>query len=149
MSSGAYSAELSCDTALRYVVLSTGALAAFVGMVLILTMPVHASLRLLGCCAWLLMSGLELYRMRCAYARFLKLRITACGDAWVRDRHGDWQAARLLYGSVLLRNVGWIRLVTRDGTRLAEPLRGHCRRSAGWRRLQVVWRHIGAVPVSC
>lgn len=149
MSSSAYSAELSCDNTLRYVVLSTGALATIVGTVLILTLRIHPSLRLLACCGWLLMSGLELYKMRCAYGRFLKLRITACGDAWLRDRHGDWQAASLLPGSVLLRHVGWIRLAARDGTRVAEPLRGHCRRSAGWRRLQVVWRHIGAVPGSC
>jgi len=49
---------------------------------------------------------------------------------------------------VLLRKVGWIRLSFELPTGrkliLGELLRGDGRRGEDWRRLQVIWRHIGA-----
>jgi hypothetical protein len=54
----------------------------------------------------------------------------------------------MLSGGVLLSELGWIRLsvVLPDGRKLVlgEFVRGNARESADWRRLQVIWRHIGA-----
>jgi hypothetical protein len=91
----------------------------------------------------------EQLRLRRAYQRFSRLRISCDGELRLFDRQGDWQAGTLLAGSVLLRRIGWIRIRTGEGRIFAELVRGRCRYNADWRRLQVIWRHVGAVPVSC
>ncbi|MBT8087186.1 MAG: hypothetical protein KJO46_04090, partial [Gammaproteobacteria bacterium] len=68
------------------------------------------------------------------------------GSAALLDRNGQWRPAEVLPGSLLLRHYGWIRLKPRHGRRFAALFRGHCRQSADWRRLQVIWRHVGATP---
>jgi hypothetical protein len=75
-----------------------------------------------------------------------RLRMSAGGELLLLDPLGNWHTARLLPGSVLLRRIGWIRLETGIGQRCAELVRGSCRESDDWRRLQVIWRHIGATP---
>jgi len=64
---------------------------------------------------------------------------------WRLDADGNWHPARLLPGSMLLRRVGWIRWDDGCGRQYAELLRGRSRESDDWRRLQVIWRHIGAM----
>lgn len=149
MSSSAYSAEIGSDETLRRIVLLSGVGAAVIGFALILVLPWHPSLRLIVSSGWLGLLFLELYKIRCAYRRYCALRVDSHGNAWLKDRAGEWHGARLLAGSVLLRRFGWIRLASVDGGACAELVRGHCRDSAAWRRLQVVWRHIGAAGLSC
>lgn len=145
MLSGTFSAELRCDETLRRVVMLSGVAAVGLGVAVIVTLPLHASLKLLAVAGWLAAGGIEYYRMRRAYALFVSVRIDANGDAWLCDRAGNWRGAQLLSGSVLMRRYGWLRVASHDGIRYAEPLKGHCRKSPDWRRLQVVWRHVGAV----
>ena len=149
MSSSAFSAEFSADFRLRCAVLLSGATLAALGLLVIKLLPVHFALRVTGAVAWAVSSGIELSRLRRAYARYVGLRVGHDGAMHVQKRGGGWQAARLLPGSLLLRRMAWIRVQSERGEVFAELLRGECRRSANWRRLHVIWRHIGATPGSC
>lgn len=79
------------------------------------------------------------------YAMTRGLRITADGSLRCLDARGRWQPARILPGSVVLARLAWLRFETGKGAQAAELLRGDPRKSQHWRRLQVIWRHIGAV----
>ena len=149
MSSSAFSAEFIADRRLRCAVLLSGATLAALGLLVIMLLPVHFALRVTGAAAWAVSSGIELVGLRRAYSRYVGLRVGHDGAMHVQKRGGDWQAARLLPGSLLLRRTAWIRVQSEGGEVFAELLRGECRRSANWRRLHVIWRHIGATPGSC
>ncbi len=144
MSSPTYSAELHPDARLRRIVLWSGALLGLVGVVVILSTRLPAALLIAASVAWLLFSGWELRRICHGYARCRRLRLSAGGELSRLDGAGNWHLARLLPGSVLLRRVGWIRWDDERGRQYAELLLGRCRESDDWRRLQVIWRHIGA-----
>jgi hypothetical protein len=129
---------------LRQFVILSGALLGTVGIALIFVLPLHRAVSSIAGCAWFACCGWELLRISRGYALCRRLRVSADGEVLLLDPNDDWQAARLLPGSVLLRRIGWIRVETRSGHRFAELIRGSCRESVDWRRLQVIWRHVGA-----
>ena len=88
--------------------------------------------------------GWELVHLHRAWQDCGGLRVGADGHALILGADGQWHRATLLDGGVLLRRWGWLRLRTEAGAVFAEPLRGHSRKSRDWRRLQVIWRHVGA-----
>ncbi len=149
MSSITYSAELRPDAVLRRIVLLSGSIFGVAGVVLILTLPLPAAALISGSGAWLVSCVWELVKTRRGYVLCRRLRVSANGDILQLDPDGVWHAARLLSGSVLLSRIGWIRLENTRGQKYAELVRGECRESDDWRRLQVIWRHIGATPRSC
>lgn len=149
MSSSAFSAEFSPGFGLRSIVQLSGVTLAALGLLLILLMPVHVALRVTGAALWVIASSIEFLRLQRAYARYCGLRVRYDGAVHLRERGGDWQAASLLPGSLLLRRLAWIRLRSEHGEVFAELLYGTRRDSRDWRRLHVIWRHIGATPGSC
>ena len=146
MSSSTYSAELQPEVALRRTVLLFGIGLYAVGVVLILTAPLHLAAKILGSSGWLFLSLREFLRLRRGFSRCCRLRVTVGGGLSLLDSGGNWQTARLLPGSVVLRRVAWIRCKTEQGYHCAELARGNCRESEDWRRLQIIWRHIGGTP---
>lgn len=130
---------------LRRSVLWSGALFAVAGVALIFSTRLPAALLIAASVAWLLFSGWELRRIRHGHACCRRLRLSAGGEMRWLDAGGNWHPAELLPGSVLLRRLGWIRWDDGHGGQYAELVRGRCRESDDWRRLQVIWRHIGAV----
>jgi len=119
-----------------------------VGLPLVLVLPVAAETGGVAALLWLALVASELSRSRRAWKSCHAMRFFADGTVTVLTPGESWQPATLLAGSVLLRKLGWIRLsVALPAGRklvLGEFLRGDGRESADWRRLQVVWRHIGA-----
>lgn len=148
MSSTAFSAEIRPDPFLRRIVLASGTGLTLLGSFLILVLPVHPVLWLAGSIAWLVLAAFELRGLRRAWRICHVIRFHADGSVVVLSPGQDWRPARLLPGGILLRRAGWIRLllVSPGGKKrvLGELIRGDSRRSADWRRLQVIWRHIGA-----
>ena len=143
MSSSTFSANLRPDSALRHVVTLSGIALAASGGAIILAMPLHPALKTAAAIAWLLLSIKELATLRRGFADCKVLRLSADGQLSVLDARGKWQAARILAGTVVLRRFAWIRCSTGRGRQCAELLRGDCRESCDWRRLQVIWQHIG------
>ncbi len=144
MSSNAYSACLPSNRALRLFVLLSGLCFTITGAVLVLAMPLALLPRLAVAGLWLLANGYDIERQRRAYRQYRGLRLDCEGRVELRNRHGEWLGARLLPGSFVLRRFGWIRISDERGRVFAEPVRGQCRASRDWRRLQVLWRHVGA-----
>ncbi|MGI9249022.1 MAG: hypothetical protein ACR2QI_08395 [Woeseiaceae bacterium] len=149
MSSSTYSAELRPDAGLRRLVVLSGMFFGALGVALLLTLPLHAAASVACSGSWLLLCVRELVKIRRGYALCCGLRMTAGGEISVLGPDGAWRVAQLSPGSVLLRRLGWIRLTDRHGRRCAELIRGSCRESDDWRRLQVIWQHIGATTRSC
>ena len=144
MSSTKYSAELVPEPGLRRVVMLCGASAMAGGLLSIAVLPVawHARV-LLGLC-WGLVSGRELWLIAKAHKRCAGLRLDADGQVLVRDGHGGGTAATIEPGSVVLQRLAWLRFRTVSGHRHAELLRRKSMKNNDWRRLQVIWRHLGA-----
>lgn len=146
MSSSTFSAELQPDCTLRWIVLLSGAGLAGIGILLIVTLPLHAAAIVTAAGTWLALCAQELVRIRRGFALCRRMRIAPGGSMLLLQADGQWRTARLLAGSVLLRRAGWLLFETQDGHRCAELLQGRCRESDDWRRLQVIWRHVGATP---
>jgi len=112
------------------------------GLVLISCLPPAVIGRPLLGTGWSLAVLCQVLDFRSGFARCRRLRFLADGTVMI-ETPGGWQSAGMLPGSLLLRRAGWVRLRLPGQPAWAEPLRGHCRRSPGWRRLQVIWRHVG------
>ena len=148
MSSNAYFAELRPDPALRRVVQHSAIALALVGVAVIAGLDVPLALRVCGIAAWTIVLGAQLHALRRGWSDCHALRVYPDGTVSVRGPDGAWLPGRLEPDGVLLRRWGWVRLrlgsARGSGRPFAEPLRGTCRQSREWRRLQVIWRHIGA-----
>jgi hypothetical protein len=144
VSSTAYSAELKPDPRLRRLVAGSGLLLGIAGLLVILHLPTDLWMRVLACIVWAGTSAREHGQLQRGWADCCALRFTANGDLTVLGADHTWRTARRETGSVLLRKVGWIRLRDHRGVVFAELLSGDDRTSPDWRRLQVIWRHVGA-----
>lgn len=142
--STSYSAEIRPDRSLRRVVLASGALLFLAGLALVPFVAVSPFLKAGLAVTWAGLCGREWWALRCAYATGGVLLIAAGGQVERQRRDGTWEPARLSEGSVVLQRIAWLRVAPRNGPPYAELVRPKSDRSEDWRRLQVIWRHIGA-----
>lgn len=145
MSSTVYSAEFQPDPILRRVVLWSGVALALAGVPAIAMLPGHAGLRLAAIALWITWSIRDLVLLRRSWDACRGLRVADDGTVHVLDAGGEWRPACLESGGIMLRHWAWIRIRPAGGRVFAEPLRGRCEQGQDWRRLQVIWRHVGAV----
>ena len=115
-----------------------------IGLALIVTLELNAALRAAACLVWFAMGRVELERIERGFESCTAIRLSPDGEVAICNNEQEWRPGTLQTGSVVLRNVAWLRLRTADGTKFVELLRGNSRQSQEWRRLQVIWRHIGA-----
>lgn len=144
MSSNTYSTCLTPDPWLRIFVLTTGRVLGAAGLVILLTLDLEVAVRALGCLAWFALGQSELARVERGFASCSAIRLSSEGEIAVLNDDQEWRSGILETGSLVLRNFAWLRLRTADGDLIVELLRGDIRQSQEWRRLQVIWRHIGA-----
>jgi hypothetical protein len=144
MSSTVFSTELGSDATLRLFVRRSGMVAAFLGFIVILTLPVDIAWRAAASLLWLILSFRELRIIRVAYSRYQWLKIDDSGGVELVSPGGEHHAATLLPSSVVLPGLAWLRLRSADGLCFGEFLRGSSHEDKQWRRLQVIWRHFGA-----
>ncbi len=121
-----------------------GAAFAALGVLLIAVLPVAALLRAGIAAGWLLYVGRDLAGFQRAWRRYRCVAVDGELGLRLLDAGGNWHSAEVLPGSVVLRRFAWLRIRDDAGVVFAEPLEGRCRESPQWRRLQVIWRHIGA-----
>ena len=144
MPSNAYSAHLNPDPWLRIIVLSSGRLLLAIGLGVILSLELPVAARVVGSLLWLALGKVELVRLQRGFDACAAMRVHADGRIEVLDGTDQWRPCELLSGSMVLRNLAWIRLQSSSGSVLAELYCGNVRDSQDWRRLQVIWRRIGA-----
>jgi len=146
MSSSSYSTCLTPDPWLRIAVLTSGRLLVAAGLVLILTLDLDAEIRAASCLVWVVAARYELLRIERGFESLTAIRLSSGGEIAVLNNDQEWLPVTLQTGSVVLRNFAWLRLRGASGDNFVELLRGSARQSQDWRRLQVIWRHFGALP---
>tara|TARA_R110002096_G_scaffold163266_1_gene330664 strand:+ start:12049 stop:12378 length:330 start_codon:yes stop_codon:yes gene_type:complete len=85
----------------------------------------------------------ELRRLRRGFRLCREIRLANDGSALLLDEDGQWVAASLRPGSLVLSRLAWLRLRTAHGVLVTELIVANARAGQDWRRLQVIWRHIG------
>jgi len=145
VSSISYSTCLTPDPWLRITVLTSGRLLIAAGLVLILTLNLDTAIRAASSFVWLLAGWYEIVRIERGFEVCNAIRLSSDGDIAVLNNDQEWLPVTLQTGSIVLRNYAWLRLQADNGDNFVEPLRGNARQSEDWRRLQVIWRHIGAL----
>ncbi len=129
---------------MRRRVLLAGAVLSLAGLGLVPLLPVSALQKAVLASAWLFFSGREWQAFWRGYAGGGALHIAADGQVRRKCRDGHWQRARLCPGSVVLPRLAWLRLDPPGMRPYAELVSAAGQESEDWRRLQVIWRHIGA-----
>lgn len=145
MSSGKYSAEIRPEPTLRRVVLTSGIALAIAGQPLLCMLPLDLAAKMLACAAWGGWSVCEIARVIRSHRWGHGIRLAPGGAVAVLGTHGLWLRARLLPGSIVLRRLAWLRIDVEGKGAVFELVRGDCREGQDWRRLQVIWQHIGAI----
>jgi hypothetical protein len=130
---------------LRITVLTSGRLLIAAGLVLILTFDLDTTIRVVGCFVWFVAGRYEIVGIERGFESCNAVRLSSDGDIAVLNNDQEWLPVTLQTGSIVLRNYAWLRMQTENGEKFVELLRGNARQSEDWRRLQVIWRHIGAL----
>lgn len=143
MSSTPFSTELDVDPRLRRIVLASGVLLTVAGIPVISTLPVAPLWRWLAAGAWCLGGLREVLIIAAGYRRYGRIRIDSAGAIALQGSGGEWVAAEVRGGSVVLQRLAWLRLRLPDGSGCGELLRGDTIENEHWRRFQLVWRHLG------
>jgi len=144
VSSTAYFAEIHPEPLLRRVVLWSGVLLVAAGVLVILILPAPIWARLTMSVGWLAVAAHDLRLICRGWDDCEKLRFASDGSIAVLGADQQWHPGEWISGGVLLQRLGWIRLRNHNGVVFGELLRGDARVNPHWRRLQVIWRHVGA-----
>jgi hypothetical protein len=139
-----YWAEIAPDSRLRFLVLVSGAVLFLAGLALIPWLALARTAEGVLAIAWTVLCGREWRALQRGYARNGTLRVAAGGLVERQCRDGSWRPARLCAGSIIATRFAWLRIRPRSGLRYAELVSRKSQKSEDWRRLQVIWRHIGA-----
>ena len=144
MSSTTFVAELTPDSELRRCFVAGILLCCAVGVWTVSSLAISAELRWLGGAAWLFAVLARGGIMLASQLRYPTIRLHADGSALLQNAAGDWCAAKMSGNCVVLANFAWLDLKLADKTRYTTLVRGKSRESQQWRRLQVIWRHMGS-----
>lgn len=144
MSLTEFSTELTPEPGLRRVVVVSGVAMLALGLVVVAAMSVTLPVRACIAAVWLLLVSRQLRALFRHNAMVRGIRIYADGSAEIADAAGAWHPATLAPGSMVLERLAWLRLDTGAGPQAGELLAGNARKNKGWRRLQMIWRHMGS-----
>ncbi len=143
MSSNSYWSCLTPDPELRLLVDVAAQLLIAAGVAIVLTMSIGVLPRFGAALACLGLGRYELRRLRRGFRLCREIRLANDGSALLLDEDGQWVAASLRPGSLVLSRLAWLRLRTAHGVLVTELIVANARAGQDWRRLQVIWRHIG------
>jgi hypothetical protein len=124
-------------------------LSYLLGMLMIFSLPIGQIISALGAALWTLLAVTEWLLISSAHKRTQRIRIHCDGAAELLDQHGEWQAATICRECIVLSTLAWLKLKPQRGGRYFELVRGDRRKNEQWRRLQVIWRHLGTAGRSC
>ena len=144
MSSTTFFSDLEPDAVSRRIVIATGVGALLCGALAIFTLPVEATWKLFGTTAWGITGSRDLWLIASGYKRCRRIRLSHEGSVQAWLPAGRCAAATLCAGSVVTDGFAWLRIEFENGRRLGLLLRRKASRNEDWRRLQVIWRHLGA-----
>jgi hypothetical protein len=115
-----------------------------VGVITILSLPAAGFLRAVAAAVWCSIMSAELRFISSTNKRFKRIRISSDGECELQNQDGNWETAKITQACVVLPRLAWLRLQPGNGRCHCELVSGDARESEQWRRLQVIWRHLGA-----
>ena len=124
--------------------LVAGALAIAGGIAAVAVLPLAWQWRVVAGVCWGLYTGRDLWLIASANKACKRLQVDQDGGIRVFDQRDCCSLATMDSGSMVLRRIAWLRFSTDAGRRHVELIRRKSARSNDWRRLQVIWRHLGA-----
>ena len=124
--------------------MATGIAAAIGGIIAVVSLPFALGWRALGAGLWALASCYELRAITRAHRNCQLVRIEQDGNILVTMTDGSCMPATLSAGSVVIASFAWLRFTAENGRRHVELFRRESPGNKDWRRLQVIWRHLGA-----
>lgn len=107
-------------------------------------LPIDGVFKLLGAAAWLAVGGRDLWLIAKGYKQCEHIRVHHDGSVQVRAADGRCVTATLSAGSIVTAGLAWLRIELPGGRQYRLLLRGKAMENKDWRRLQVIWRHLGA-----
>jgi hypothetical protein len=120
-----------------------GVTATALGCGIILALSIPNLWRAVAGVVWLLTNTRQILVIAKGHKRCQRIRLEHDGAMLVMAPDGNWFPATLLAGSVVLSNIAWLRFRSGDGQRFVELIYEKCPKNKSWRRLQVIWRHLG------
>jgi hypothetical protein len=139
-----YTASLCADSRQRRLVVGSGALFFVTGLVILAALPVAVPWRSLLALGFTLLSAAELAVLLKAYRDCVALTLHADGSVEIEGPCGGRRKARLMPGSVVLRQWAWLRIQPPAAPAWAESLNPRTQDREQWRRFQVICRHLTA-----
>jgi hypothetical protein len=124
--------------------MGTGIAALAGGVIAIAGLPFAASWRFLWAALWAALGCFELKAIADGNKHCQRLRIEQDGNMQVTLSSDCCMPATLSAGSVVLGSFAWLRFTAENGRRHVELIRRKSPGNKDWRRLQVIWRHLGA-----
>lgn len=124
--------------------MATGVGALLCGALAIAVLPVAGAWQLWGTAAWMVIGGRDLWLIAAGYKQCARIRLHHDGSVQTWTVNGGCEAAVLCAGSVVTRRFAWLRIELAHARRPAVLLRRKTAQNKDWRRLQVIWRHLGA-----
>lgn len=124
--------------------MATGIAAAIGGIIAVVSLPFALGWRALGAGLWALACCYELWAITRAQSNCQLVRIEQDGNILVTMTDGSCMPATMSAGSVVLASFAWLRFTAENGRRHVELFRRESPGNKDWRRLQVIWRHLGA-----
>lgn len=134
---------------MRRALAASALLAYLLGLVTIFSLPIDNRLGALGAAVWSIQAGIQWHLISSAHKRFRGLRIHCDGAAELLDKDGEWHSAIICKECIVLSTFAWLKLKPAQGRTYFELVRGNSLKNKQWRRLQVIWRHLGTVGRSC
>ncbi len=114
------------------------------GALAVAALPAATPWKALGLVAWLAVGGRDLWLIASGYKQCARVRLHHDGNVQVFSDRGQSAAATLCAGSVVTAGFAWLRIELAGGRRLGLLVRRKASENKDWRRLQVIWRHLGA-----
>ncbi len=144
MSLTTYSTDLEPDVISLFILLAVGASAFCCGLLALFTLPVGIAWKVLWLSLWVASGARDLWLIASGYKRCSRLRLHHDGNVQAWSPDGHCAAARLSAGSLVTTGFAWLRVELAGGRRLGLLVRRNASEIKAWRRLQVIWRHLGA-----
>lgn len=119
-------------------------LVLLLGLGVILFLPLALGWRVAAALLWSLLACRDLVQLEYARGRCAKIRVFPQGQVLLYGSDGRLRDASIVSGSIVLRRLAWLRMRLPNGCCYSALLRGNSRESQQWRRLQVIWRHLGS-----
>jgi hypothetical protein len=139
-----YTVRLRADRSQRRLVIGSGAVFFVTGLVILAALPVAVPWKCALALGFSALSLAELAIFVRAYRECAWLTLHADGSVEIEAADGRRREARLLPGSVVLRQWAWLRMKSPAAPAWAEPLTPGAQDREQWRRFQVICRHLTA-----